>query len=49
MMEDSFKERDVNPLAMMEVGEREEEEEPPNVQQEMKREPDEEREIKGVD
>jgi hypothetical protein len=34
---------------MMEVREVEVEEDPPNVQKEMEREPEEEREIKGVD
>jgi hypothetical protein len=46
MMEDSFKDKDVNPLTMMDVGEREEEEDSPNVHDEMEREPVEEREIK---
>jgi hypothetical protein len=49
MMEDPMKDKDVNPLAMIAVGEVEEEEDPPNVHDVMEREPVEEREIKGVD
>jgi hypothetical protein len=50
MTQDSFKDKDVNPFAMIEVGEREEEDEdPPNVHDVMEREPVEEREIKGED
>jgi hypothetical protein len=35
MMDVSFKDKDVNPLAMMEVGEREEKEDPPIVHDEI--------------
>jgi hypothetical protein len=41
MMDDAFKDKEVNPLAMMEVGEREEEDNPPNVQEEMEMEKEE--------
>jgi hypothetical protein len=47
MIEDSSKDKEVNPSAMIAVGEREEEEDPPNVHDVMEREPVEEREIKG--
>jgi hypothetical protein len=49
MTEVPFKDNEVNPLAMMGVGERDKEEDPPNVHDVMEREPVEEREIKGED
>jgi hypothetical protein len=48
MMVDSVKDKEVNPLAMMDVGEGKVEEDPPNVHDVMEREPAEEREIKGL-